>query len=181
MTKGWFLVAKTRMNFWNNRLKRFCAGLGSNSWTAGCLPISSSNSGITSIITWALSPKADPILACQCWTRSALSVSNCRIKLCKACTHAENGISRLNWSNFPLIKYPRCWTIGLWTSLTTAVLPMPENPATSMISVVAVGGSLWVSRRLVGDTSKSATAEFSWGQATRWKAPNRVKTSVSLP
>src|SRR5215472_9698414 len=40
-------------------------------------------------------------------------------------------MSRLYWSNLPDAKRPRGGTRGLWSSLTTADLPIPEYPETS--------------------------------------------------
>ena len=40
-------------------------------------------------------------------------------------------MSRLYWSNLPDAKRPRGGTSGLWSSLTTEDLPIPEYPETS--------------------------------------------------
>src|SRR6476619_2737293 len=40
-------------------------------------------------------------------------------------------MSRLYWSNLPDANKPRGGTSGLWSSLTTDDLPMPEYPETS--------------------------------------------------
>ena len=56
------------------------------------------------------------------------------MRLWNACANVAYGMSRLYWSNLPDANRPRGGTSGLWSSFTTADLPMPEYPDTSTSS-----------------------------------------------
>ena len=70
-------LANTFINLWNVSKKRFCVSLGPSSGNAGCSPIITSSSGITSVITPPLFSRSRSIFCFQFFNSSSGSLSSC--------------------------------------------------------------------------------------------------------
>ena len=92
------------------------------------------NSGTRSTMSSPFGSSASRSASRHLRKSSSFLLRSGRMRLWNAWASVAYGMSRLYWSNLPDANRPRGGTSGLWSSFTTADLPMPEYPETSTSS-----------------------------------------------